>query len=92
MGTLLGIAVKRTQDPSRVVLDEATISCETGVADDIKGKPGKRQVTVLSREAWDEVCAELGEQLPWTARRANLLVEGIDLADTVLETYLGSTL
>ena len=43
---------------------------------------GKRQVTLLSAEAWDEVTAELGEQIDPSLRRANLLVSGIDLTDS----------
>jgi MOSC domain-containing protein YiiM len=67
-----------------VELKQAAISCASGVEDDFRGKPGKRQVTVLAREAWERACADLdaGIELPWTMRRANLLVEGIDLEQT----------
>lgn len=65
----------------------AEVSPATGVANDARGrrKPGgtgKRQVTVLSREAWEAACADLGTRLDWTARRANLLVEGLALERT----------
>lgn len=63
-------------------LDRAEVSAETGVALDSRGKPGKRQVTVLSAAAWRDACSELGVEVPWTTRRANLLVEGIDLPET----------
>lgn len=43
---------------------------------------GKREVTILSRELWSELCSELGAELPWHTRRANLLLEGVDLAKT----------
>ncbi|MGB5247955.1 MAG: MOSC domain-containing protein, partial [Woeseia sp.] len=52
---------------------------DTGVAADFRGRPGKRQVTVLSARAWQAACDELGKELPWTTRRANLLVEDMDL-------------
>ncbi|MBS4062170.1 MAG: MOSC domain-containing protein, partial [Bacteroidetes bacterium] len=42
----------------------------------------KRQVTVLSEEAFNEACAELGAALPWTIRRANLLISGINLENS----------
>ena len=45
-----------------------------------KGK--KRQVTLLAREDWDAAQAAAGAGLHWTTRRANLLVEGIELAHT----------
>ncbi len=40
-------------------------------------------MTVLSAEAWALACAEVGEALPWTIRRSNLLIEGISLQGTV---------
>jgi MOSC domain-containing protein YiiM len=60
---------------------EGLISLEAGLAGDSKGaKFPKRQITVLGREAWAAATAEAGDPtLPWTARRANLLVEGVEL-------------
>lgn len=43
---------------------------------------GKRQVTILSREAWAAATADLGAAVDPSLRRANLLVSGIDLADS----------
>ncbi len=43
---------------------------------------GKRQVTVLSADAWAEVDAELGAEVDPRARRANLFVRGVDLEDS----------
>ena len=60
-------------------LESATVSAERGVADDFRGRPGQRQVTLISADVWREVCDELGAELPWTTRRANLLVAGVDL-------------
>lgn len=40
---------------------------------------GRRQVTLLSAEAWQEAEQELGRSLHPTLRRANLMVSGIDL-------------
>jgi MOSC domain-containing protein YiiM len=51
-----------------------------GLAGDCKGaKHPRRQLTMLERGAWEAALAELGQDLPWTTRRANLLVEGIRL-------------
>ena len=43
---------------------------------------GRRQVTVLSAEAWEEATADLGRTLDPALRRANLLVRGIELAES----------
>jgi hypothetical protein len=57
---------------------------------------GKRQVTIIAREAWDEVTRELGAAIPPETRRANLLVSGLELAnarggpDNVTVLSLGS--
>ena len=40
---------------------------------------GRRQVTIISRERWSELMEALGANVPPIARRANLMVSGIDL-------------
>jgi MOSC domain-containing protein YiiM len=79
MGKLLGIARKASKRAPMEEIDAAQVSEAAGLEGDYRGKPGHRQVTVLAREAWQAVCGELGEALPWTLRRANLLVEGVHL-------------
>jgi MOSC domain-containing protein YiiM len=64
-----------------IELDEAEITTTNGVADDFRGTRTNRQVTVLSVDQWNEACEELGQQLQWTTRRANLLVEGLSFSD-----------
>jgi MOSC domain-containing protein YiiM len=75
MGRLIGIARRKQKRAEMEILEGAEISEKTGVARDFRGKPGKRQVTVISAEAWAAACEDLGQQVPWTTRRANLLVE-----------------
>ena len=79
MGRLVGIARREAKRAEMQMLDTADISAQTGVANDFRGKPGNRQVTVISREAWAAACEDLGQEIPWTTRRANLLVEDIEL-------------
>ena len=43
----------------------------------------RRHLTLLSNEAWDQALAEMGDDLPACTRRANLVVEGIDLRQTI---------
>ncbi len=79
MGRLTGIARRDAKRAPMETLEQADVSVQTGVAQDSRGKPGDRTVTVISARAWREVCAELGQEIPWTTRRANLLVDQIDL-------------
>ncbi len=74
---LVGIAIKKgTRQPMERV-ESALVTTEAGVAGDYKGSKSKnRQVTVLSSFHWLAVCQELGISLPWTERRANLLLSG----------------
>lgn len=79
MARLAGIACRDCKRGEMTELTAAGISTETGVQGDFRGRPGARQVTVISAEAWAAACAEVDRALPWTTRRANLLVEGIGL-------------
>ena len=66
-------------------LQEALIGETFGVEGDARGaKYPRRQVTVLAREDFEAALLDLAgpagpPELPWTARRANLLVEGLRL-------------
>lgn len=82
MGKLLGIAIKNASKAPMLTLDDATITIESGVENDFRGEPGERQVSLLSNEVWSDVCSQLQKELPWTTRRANLLVEGLTLMET----------
>jgi MOSC domain-containing protein YiiM len=83
MGKLAGIARREEKRAPMQTLQRAEISTETGVARDFRGKPGARQVTVISARAWRDACNELQQDIPWTTRRANLLVDDFDLPRTI---------
>jgi len=78
-GTVLGIARRNVKRGPMLALDQVEVSRAAGVAGDTRGRPGQRQITVLSAQAWLEACALAGTDLPWLARRANMLVDGLDL-------------
>lgn len=82
MARLLGIAVKQQRKGPVSTHDEAQLSIHNGVVGDWRGKPGKRQVTLMSLTDWQAACADIGVELPWQTRRANLLVDTLALHHT----------
>ncbi len=81
-GIIKGIAWRPTDGESMQEASECRILLHRGLSSENR-KPGKREVTLLSAEAWSDVCRELGTVIPWHMRRANLLIEGIDLPATI---------
>ncbi len=43
---------------------------------------GRRQVTIIEKENWDLLCAQMGQDLDPSMRRANLMVSGVPLLDS----------
>ena len=78
-GMLTGIAIREKSRAPMEELRQAPISVLAGLRGDFRGRPGQRQITVLAAEPWEIACNELRSPIHWTVRRANLLIEGIDL-------------
>lgn len=57
----------------------SVIHIGSGVDGDAGRRPGLAQVTIVSEESWRAACGDVGAALPWTLRRANLLVAGLPL-------------
>ena len=85
-GTLLDIAIKSAPRQPMRTLTETTVSETNGLAGDSRGTVGHRQVTLVDRDAWERACNDVGTTLPWTVRRANLLLEGVALQETAGRT------
>lgn len=81
-GTLQGIAVREASRAPMKEHQQVEVTTTHGIIQDYRGT-GLRQVTLLDVGQWQEVLAELGLELPWYTRRANLLISGIDLPATV---------
>lgn len=68
------------------LIDNADVTLAGGIGGDfrgaMKGKPYKRQVTLIEHGDWEAATAEVGHVIPWQERRSNLLVEGLDLPQT----------
>lgn len=77
-GKLLEIFVyPERRAPAQPVTEVDAIQ-DLGLAGD-HPRAGKRQVTLLSIEAWQETMGQLEADLPASTRRANLVVSGVDL-------------
>jgi len=83
MPRLIGISLKSGKKKPMTMIDAVCVTTSQGVGNDFRGKPGKRQVTVLSQKAWFATCDELNVKLDWSVRRANLLVDDLDLLDSL---------
>jgi len=83
-GHLRGIARHdRPRGPMETV-GRISVTPELGLQGDFRGavRPGKtprRQVSLIEAESWAEAMADLGLDIPWYQRRANLLTEGLRL-------------
>ncbi len=84
-GVIRAIAYRPTDGDPMVETDECRVLVGRGLETENR-KPGKREVTFLSTDAWADAGHDLRAELPWHIRRANLLVEGFDLASTVGQT------
>lgn len=86
-GRISGIARHAFPKGPMETVDHATVTLESGIAGDfrgaMKGKPYKRQVSLIEAADWDAAMAEVGHSIPWEQRRANLLVEGLDLPQVI---------
>ena len=80
-GRLDGIFVKRAHRGPMDPVDEAQLEAGRGLVGNVD-RSRRRQVTLLEREAWDRLMAELVGDVDPSSRRANLLVSGIALANT----------
>ena len=87
-GRLGGIARHDRPRGPIETLPRVRVTRDEGVKGDYRGavrpgKSGRRQVSLIEAESWEAAMTDLGlsaaETLPWHARRANLLVEGLRL-------------
>ena len=88
MSSVKAIAIRKRPRAQMQTVDNVQISVKNGIKGDFRGSQRGRQVTILSESAWQKTCHELDTELPWTIRRANLLVDGIEFD----ATWIGKTL
>ena len=80
-GKLAAIWLKRARRGVMDAKERATLQANRGLVGNAD-QGGKRQVTIIAQETWDRLMDETGALLDPSARRANLLVSGIDLAQS----------
>jgi len=79
MAELLGIWVKRMHRGPMDAVAAAALVAGRGLRGDAT-QGGRRQITILSRAHWDTLTAHLPGPVDPAIRRANLLVDDLDLA------------
>ena len=72
----MSVRIAHGQPPKLIDCASAQID---GHLDGDHGKSVKRGITFISAKQWQDVCNEIGEDLPWQTRRANVLVEADSL-------------
>lgn len=84
---IIGLAIRTRPRSPMQEQETAEVTKAKGLTNDFRGKFTKRQVTLLSAQQWRKACDELGTDLPWTLRRANILVKDIEFN----QSHLGKT-
>ena len=78
---LVGIFVKRAHGGKMDFSETGHLESGRGLTGNAD-MGGRRQVTLLSEERWTELMREVGATLPAEARRANLVLSGVELQNT----------
>jgi MOSC domain-containing protein YiiM len=75
------IWIKKAHRGAMVRVDQARFITGAGIEGNAD-RSRRRQVTILEAENWDRFMRELGASIDPSARRANLLVSGVALANS----------
>jgi MOSC domain-containing protein YiiM len=81
MPQLIAIFLKRSHGGRMDAQSRAVLEPGKGLAGNAD-RGGRRQVTLISSERWSELMTEVGASLGPEARRANLVLSGVDLENT----------
>ena len=78
---LEAIWLKRMKGGPMDAKERATLKTDSGLVDNAN-QGGKRQVSIIEKEIWENLMASTGANLEPSSRRANLMVSGVQLAET----------
>jgi len=85
MSSIKAIAIKNRSRVAMQSIDSAQITVNSGILGDFRGAQKDRQITILSEDSWLKACREIDVELPWTTRRANLLVDGVEFDESYVD-------
>lgn len=80
MGIVLKIAARETENGNMTALTTADID-KYGLKKDINTSED-RAISILVKKHWEDACEDLNKQLHWHTRRANFLVDGIEIENS----------
>lgn len=81
MAKLEAIWIKRARGGPMDAVESAEVLADDGIVGNAD-RGGRRQVTLIEKEVWDELRQEIGTDLSPVTRRANLMVSGVPLRDS----------
>ncbi len=77
MAELTAIGYRKIKSGLMFEVHKVKVTKAEGVTLGLPRRPSSRQITVLCEEQWQQACRALNIVLPWTTRRANLLICGL---------------
>jgi MOSC domain-containing protein YiiM len=81
IGRLEAIWIKRAHRGPMDPVVRASLRAGRGIVGNAD-QGGRRQITLIERQLWDVVMEDVGDYVDPAARRANLMVVGLSLADS----------
>jgi MOSC domain-containing protein YiiM len=79
--TLQAIWIKRFKRGPMDPVQSAELIAGQGIVGNAN-QGGRRQVTLIEEEVWNELMQEVGASIPPSSRRANLMIRGLSLAES----------
>ncbi len=80
-GKLGAIWLKRMKGGPMDAKEQATLKANSGLVGNAN-QGGKRQVSIIEKEVWEQLMVSLRANLDPSSRRANLMVSGVSLTET----------